>query len=436
MKDFSRSNSLRKRFHAAIPGGAHTYARGDDQFPEGMAPYITRGAGCRVWDIDNNEYIEYGMGLRSVTLGHAYPAVVQAASAQIPLGISYCRPSVIELECAEAFLELVPTTDMVKFAKNGSDATTAAVKLARACTNRNMIGICSNHPFFSVDDWFIGSTSINAGIPQCIRDLNAYFRYNDIDSVESMFRENRGQIACIILEAERDIPPGADYLEELKAICEREGALLVFDEIVTGFRWSNGGAQAVHGIRPHLSTWGKAMGNGFPIAALAGERRIMERGGLFHDDERVFLLSTTYGGETVSLAATLATMQVYESEDVIGHLEAMGKRLRDGVNQCIGKHGLDGLFEVSGRDSCLFYITRDQNGDPSQALRTLFLQEMLDRSVLAPSFIVSYSHHDADIDQTIQAVDESMQVYAKAIAEGYEKLLRGRPVKPVYRSHN
>jgi glutamate-1-semialdehyde 2,1-aminomutase len=436
VKDFSQSNCLRKRFHAAIPGGAHTYARGDDQFPEGMAPYITHGAGCRVWDVDHNEYIEYGMGLRSVTLGHAYPAVVEATIAQIPLGVSFCRPSVIELECAEAFLDLVRTTDMVKFTKNGSDATTAAIKLARAYTNRDMIGICLNHPFFSFDDWFIGSTSINAGIPRCISDLNAYFRYDDIDSVELMFREHKGQIACIILEAERDIPPSADYLATLKAICEREGALLIFDEIVTGFRWSNGGAQAVHGIKPHLSTWGKAMGNGFPIAALAGERQIMDRGGLFHGDERVFLLSTTYGGEAVSLAATLATMRVYATEDVIGHLEAMGKRLRDGANRCISKHGLDGLFEVRGRDSCLFYITRDGSGEPSQALRTLFLQEMLDRSILAPSFIVSYSHHQEDIDETIQAVDESLHVYAKAIAEGYKKFLRGQPVKPVYRSHN
>jgi glutamate-1-semialdehyde 2,1-aminomutase len=325
---------------------------------------------------------------------------------------------------------------MVKFAKNGSDVTTAAIKLARAYTGRDMIGICSNHPFFSVDDWFIGSTSIYAGIPKCIRDLNAYFSFNDIESVESMFRQHAGQIACVILEAERDVPPDAGYLHSLKSICEREGALLIFDEIVTGFRWANGGAQAVHGVIPHLSAWGKAMGNGFPIAALAGERPIMERGGLFHEDERVFLLSTTYGGETVSLAATVATLNVYRNEDVIGHLEAVGKRLRQGVQQCIDDHRLGDYFQVSGRDSCLFFATRNEHGEPSQEFRTLFLQEMLRRNILAPSFIVSYSHQEKDIDETISAVGKALRIYAKAINQGCEKFLHGRPVRPVYRSRN
>jgi glutamate-1-semialdehyde 2,1-aminomutase len=434
--NFDNSNALRKRFHAAIPGGAHTYARGDDQFPEGMAPYITRGQGCRVWDVDDNEYIEYGMGLRSVALGHAFPVVTEAVKAQLSLGSNFCRPATIELECAEAFLRLISSADMVKFAKNGSDATTAAVKLARAYTKRDMIGICSNHPFFSVDDWFIGGTAINAGISMCIRELNTSFKFNDIESVESMFRKNAGQIACMILEPERDVPPGADFLRNLRAICEREGALLIFDEIVTGFRWSNGGAQDVHGVIPHLSTWGKAMGNGFPIAALAGERDIMDRGGLSHDAERVFLLSTTYGGETISLAAALATMKVYETEDVIGHLEAAGRRLRHGVLECIEDHGLGDFFQLAGRDSCLFFLTRNESGEPSQEFRTLFLQEMLGRGVLAPSFIVSYSHQNSDIDETIRAVDESLRTYAKAIRQGCEKFLRGRPVKSVYRSRN
>jgi glutamate-1-semialdehyde 2,1-aminomutase len=401
-----------------------------------MAPYITQGQGCRVRDADNNEFIEYGLGLRSVTLGHAYPAVVEAVKSQLSRGLNFCRPSVLELECAETFLDMIPTVDMVKFAKNGSDVTTAAIKLARAYTGRDMIGICSNHPFFSVDDWFIGSTSIYAGIPKCIRDLNAYFSFNDIESVESMFRQHAGQIACVILEAERDVPPDAGYLHSLKSICEREGALLIFDEIVTGFRWANGGAQAVHGVIPHLSAWGKAMGNGFPIAALAGERPIMERGGLFHEDERVFLLSTTYGGETVSLAATVATLNVYRNEDVIGHLEAVGKRLRQGVQQCIDDHRLGDYFQVSGRDSCLFFATRNEHGEPSQEFRTLFLQEMLRRNILAPSFIVSYSHQEKDIDETISAVGKALRIYAKAINQGCEKFLHGRPVRPVYRSRN
>ncbi len=209
---FAKSRSLQERCHWVIPGGGHTYAKGDDQYPVNAPAYLVRGEGCRVWDVDGNEFIEYGMGLRTVTIGHAYRPIVEAAYKQMLLGINFTRPGTIELEAAEKLLEMVPA-DMVKFAKNGSDVTTAAVKLARAYTGRDMVAICADHPFFSIDDWFIGSTNMNAGIPKAISDLTVRFRFNDTASLKRLFDEHAGKIACVMLEAETAIAPAPGFLE-------------------------------------------------------------------------------------------------------------------------------------------------------------------------------------------------------------------------------
>lgn len=205
-RSFKKSLDLQSKFHALIPGGSHTYAKGDDQYPEFCAPYLVRGQGCRVWDVDGNEYIEYGMGLRSVSLGHAYPPVVEAACRQMGLGSNYTRPGVMELEAAEAFLRFVPGADMVKFAKNGSDVTTAAIKLARAYTGKDMVAICEDYPFFSTDDWFIGATAMNSGIPNEIKKLTTTFSFSNIESVENLFKAHPSRISCLIMEPEKNTP--------------------------------------------------------------------------------------------------------------------------------------------------------------------------------------------------------------------------------------
>src|SRR5258706_850300 len=237
---------------------------------------------------------------------------------------------------------------MLKFAKKGSDVTTAAVKLARAVTGRDMVAICGDHPFLSTDDWFIGSTPMHAGIPASTRALTVKFRYNDLDSVNQMFAEHPAQIACVIMEAETTVPPADAFLQRLHEICRREGALFVIDEMITGFRWHLGGAQAFHGVVPDLSTFGKALGNGFSISALAGRRDIMERGGLRHDRDRVFLLSTTHGAEGHCLAAARTVMHVYREQDVIGTLWRQGERLAHGVRCAVEQLGLQGYFETVG----------------------------------------------------------------------------------------
>ena len=430
------ARSLQRRAHDVIPGGAHTYAKGDDQYPETAPPFIARGRGCHVWDLDGNEYIEYGMGLRSVGLGHAFPRVIDAVRKELVNGSNFTRPSPREVEAAETFLDCVSSADMVKFAKNGSDATTAAVKLARAYTGRDLVAICGDQPFFSTDDWFIGSTGMPDGIPERIRELTVKFRFNDASTLENLFLAHPEQIACVVLEAETATAPGAGFLAEVRALCDRFGALMVLDEMITGFRWDVGGAQRVHDVVPDLSTFGKAIANGFPLAALAGKREIMERGGLRHTEGRVFLLSTTHGAETCSLVAGITTMRVYQDEPVIETLYRQGERLKLGVQEAARRHGVQDHLQVLGRACNLVFATKGPDGLPSQAYRTLFMQEMIACGILAPSFVVSYSHTDSDIDRTIEAVDCAAAIYARALEDGVMQHLEGRPVKPVFRPFN
>jgi glutamate-1-semialdehyde 2,1-aminomutase len=428
---------MQKRAHELIPGGCHTYAKGDDQYPQVAPPFIARGAGCHVWDVDGNEYIEYGMGNRAVGLGHAYAPVVDAARQELTRGCNFTRPSSIEVECAEQFLSLINGAEMVKFCKDGSDATSAAVKLSRAYTGRDMIAICGDHPFFSTDDWFIGTSTMNAGIPEAIKKLTVTFKYNDLASVQALFEQHPGQIAAVILEAARMEEPRDNFLHKLKELCHKNGALFILDEMITGFRWHVGGAQKHYKIVPDLSAFGKALANGFSVSALAGRREFMRLGGLDHVDRpRVFLLSTTHGAETHALAAAIATMQIYQSEPVIEHLVRQGKRLKEGADSAIRRHGLEGYVEIIGRPCCLLYATRDLDNKPSQAMRTLLLQETIRRGVLMPSLVVAYAHTDADIDRTIEALDGALGVYRQALDGGVERFLIGRPSEPVMRAYN
>lgn len=428
--------TLTERLHELIPGGAHTYAKGDDQWPAGRPALIARGKGCRVWDTEGRELIEYASGSRAVTLGHAYPPVIEAAARQLSLGCNFTRPAAIELEAAEVLLELLPAADMVKFSKDGSTATSAAVKLARAHTGRDLVALCADHPFFSYDDWAIGTTSMHAGIPDAIRSLTVTFRYNDLESLRALFREHPGRIACVILEAEKSEPPRDGFLHELQALCAREGTVFILDEMITGFRYHLRGAQALFGLNPDLATFGKALANGFSVSALVGKGEIMGRAGLHHSDERVFALSATHGGETHALAAALATMRVYQTEPVVEALHERGERLRTGVEDVARELGLSDYFQLVGRDCNLVYISRDAEGRPSPEFRTLFLQEMLARGFLTPSFVVSRAHGEEEIDRTVVAVEESLRVYAQALQDGVDRHLASPPVKSVYRRFN
>jgi glutamate-1-semialdehyde 2,1-aminomutase len=428
------SRQANERLHELIPGGAHTYAKGDDQYPEGLAPVISHGRGARVWDVDGNSYLEYGSGLRSVSLGHAHPRVSEAARREIDRGANFVRPSVVELAAAERFLATVSTAEMVKFAKNGSDVTTAAVRLARAATGRPLIAICGDHPFFSTDDWFIGTTPMSAGIPGQITDLTVRFPYGDLAATEDLLAAHDGQVACLILEAatHHDPPPG--YLQGLRALADRHGCVLVFDEMITGFRWSEAGAQGLYGVVPDLSTFGKALGNGFAVSALAGKRSLMELGGLRDHRERVFLLSTTHGAETHSLAAAMAVFDTYVEEGITARLHALGERLAAGVRDAAAAMGVGEHVLVRGRASNLVFATLDEHLEPSQPYRTLFLRHLLAGGVIGPSFVVSSALTEADVDHTVDVVAQACAVYRKALdVQDPTPWTGGRPVRPVFR---
>jgi glutamate-1-semialdehyde 2,1-aminomutase len=433
-KSFTRSAEAGARLQRLVPGGAHTYAKGEDQYPEGLAPVISHGRGAHVWDVDGNEYIEYGSGLRAVSLGHAHPKVLEAVRRELDRGSNFVRPSIVELAAAERFLATVPTAEMVKFTKNGSDATTAAVKLARAVTGRPMVAICSDHAFFSTDDWFIASTPMDAGIPERTRALTVGFPYGDLAATEEMLRRHDGQVACLILEAAPQNDPPPQYLSGLRELAHRYGALLVFDEMIAGFRWSPAGAQGLYGVTPDLSTFGKALGNGFAVSALAGRRDLMERGGLRDHRERVFLLSTTHGAETHALAAAIAVMEIYEAEGITARLHELGDRLAAGVREAAAAAGVENHVVVRGRSSNLVFATLDEELAPSQEYRTLFLRELILGGVIGPSFVVSSALTEADIDRTVEVVAQACAVYRKALdARDVRAFLVGRPVQPVFR---
>ena len=437
---FSRSNAHSREAHELIPGAAHTYAKGDDQYPEHLLPVITRGQGASVWDMDGNRFVEFGSGMRAMTLGHGYRPVCDAAFRAMMGGTNFARPAQIELETARAVLSLLPAPKdgdpwMIKFAKHGSDAASAAVKLARAVTGRPMVALCHDHPFFSVDDWFIGTTPMNAGIPDAIRNLTQTFGYNDIASLKMLFDRYPGQIACVMLEVIKDIEPKDNFLQDVRKLCDENCCLLIFDEIINGFRLDPAGAGKIYDVEPDLSTWGKAMANGFACSALIGKKRFMELGGIRQTKhDRVFLLSTTHGAETHALAACKATVEAYKSRDVCGNMRRTGLELQRRCNAVSRELGMMDYWSISGMPATLvFNCAGPDKKKGSQPFRTLFLQEMLLRGVICPSFVVSEAMTDRDIEHTTWAVFESLQIYKKAIEGNPGDYLKSRPVAPVFR---
>jgi glutamate-1-semialdehyde 2,1-aminomutase len=346
------------------------------------------------------------------------------------------RASKVEIDAAERMVSLIDGMDMIKFGKNGSVVTTAATKLARAYTGRKVIARCLQHPFFSYDDWFIGDTVVNAGVPNEVKSLTVNFNFNDLPSLESLFDEYPTQIACVILEPATHIEPEPGFLEGVKDICNKNGAVLIFDEMITGFRWDIKGAQHYYGVIPDLCTFGKGMANGFSVSALMGKKEIMSLGGLFHDKERVFLISTTHGAEMSGMGALIETIDVYEELNVTYHLWEYGTKAKEGINAIAKELSLSDFFAIEGAAICPITVTRDQSGEASMKFRTLFLQEMVKNKVLFPALSMSYAHGDVELDMTLDAVRASLEVYRKALDEGVDKYLVGKSIKPVFRRYN
>lgn len=434
---YELNNTYADRARRLIPGGAHTYSKGDDQFAANAPKIIDRGLGCTLWDVDGNKFTDLAMSLGTAILGHAYEPVLNAVRHEISRGVNFCRPSVIEGELAELLVELIPSAEMVKFGKNGSDAVTAAVKLARAYTGRKYVARCSADAFNAIHDWFIGSTVVTRGIPKEVQELTLKYDYNDLESCQKLLDQHPGQIACFLLEPLSSTVPKDGFLQNLKALCEKNGALLIFDENVTGFRFALGGAQEMVGVTPHLSTFGKGMANGFSVSALVGQREFMRIGGIDHDEERVFLLSTTHGGETHSLAASIACINEIREHDIIRHFWEIGQSLIDGVLTAARDVGAEKYVDAFGYGARPVFSFRDETGQISMVARTLFLQETIARGLLMPYVTPSYAHNKKTVNFALECISDALTVMKSAAeGSGMAEAIKGKVVKPVFRKLN
>lgn len=434
--NFQKSREFSSQIHDLIPGGAHTYSKGDDQFPFNAPAAITHGKGAHVWDLDGNEFIDCSMGLTSVCIGHGYEPVAQAVCEAAYRGTNFQRPAAMELEAAKIFLDTVQSGDMVKFGKNGSTVTTAAIKLARAYTGRNRVAIAKEHPFFSYDDWFIVTTPCDRGIPARVRETTASFSYNDYESVEKMLADNDHDIACLILEPVKFDEPKDNFLHKVAALCKDRGVLLILDEMITGFKWSLQGAHNYYGVKPDMATWGKGIANGFSACAITGRAEIMELGGIRREGEdKLFLISTTHGAETTGLAAMMATIKEFKQHNMIESNWARGKVLKERLEQIVQKHDLGSALQFVGFPCFFALVCRNSAGVSDDAFRTLMMQEMIARGILFQGLLYpTWSHQQAEMDLMVMAFDESCVVYRKAIAAGStENLLIGKPAKAVFR---
>jgi glutamate-1-semialdehyde aminotransferase len=438
-----KNKEFQEKIHQYIPGGAHTYSKGDDQFPENAPKAISHGKGAWVWDLEGNKFLDCSMGLTSVSLGHAYQPVLDAVVEEMSKGVNFQRPSYIELEMAEAFLSLVPQHQMVKFAKNGSTVTTAAVKLARAYTGRKLVAFPADHPFYSYDDWFIGKTVCNKGVPEEISALTVTFKSCDIDSLKALFAKYPNQIAAVITEPEKPhcgnacqcTKPVQTFLEEAIELTQSEGSVFILDEMVTGFKTDLPGSMSKFNLSPDLATWGKGIANGFSFCALTGKKEIMELGGILNEgEEKVFLISTTHGAETHSLRAGIKTIELFKKEKVIDHIRKTAQFILNECQTLLKKYDVSEFIEIQGNNWILGFVYKNKEGQIDASYRTYFMQEMMQRGVLfQTAFVPCLSHGEAEIQFFLNAFEKSLKAYKGALNGDINKLLVGKAAKPVFR---
>jgi len=421
--DITKSNEIWSRSLGLIPSGTQTLAKGPGQWTEGVAPkYLARGKGARVWDVDGNEYVDLIMAVGPVSLGYCYPAVDEAIKAQLQDGITFSLMHPLEVEVAELVREVVPNTESIRFSKTGCDATSAAVRLARAFTKREKVICCGYHGWH---DWYISVTDRSAGIPESTKSLVYTFKYNDLQSLEDALDDS---VSCVILEPTVFEAPAPGFLEGVRALCDKYGALLIFDEMWTGFRLALGGAQQRWNVRADLACFSKAIANGMPISVLSGRKDVMA---LCEKDVFFF---TTFGGEALSLAATKATINELRQQDVPAALAKKGQALRGGYTSIAKSAGLEGTTKCLGYDARTIMSFADARSSPL-AMKTFVQQEMLARSVLWSGFHnLSFSHDDKDIAAILDAYREVLPLLAEALEDNaVEKRLRGKMLQPVFR---
>jgi glutamate-1-semialdehyde 2,1-aminomutase/spore coat polysaccharide biosynthesis protein SpsF len=415
------SRAWLERARAVIPAATQTLSKGPSQFVQGASPiYLARGRGAHVWDVDDNRYLDWPMALGPVLLGYADPVVDAAVRRQLEAGITFTLMHPLEVEVAERIVDLCPGVEAVRFAKSGSDAVAAAVRAARAATGRDVVVTAGYHGWH---DWYVGTTDRSAGVPAVVAGLTASFEFNDLAGLEAVLDAHAGHVAAVVVEPSGADLPAPGFLQRVVDLARRHGAVSVFDEVITGFRLAPGGARQRYGVTPDLSCYGKALGNGMPVSAVAGSWDVM---GVFED---VFF-STTHGGETLSLAAARAVLDAIADGSVLAGVEATGERLRRGLDALIGSHGVAARVGVGGEPhrNVVGFPGPDPLGD-----RSWVQQCLVERGILFNgSMFVCARHTEADVDRTLDAFDEAFAALAKH--DDVRHLLAGPPVEPVFRA--
>lgn len=423
---YTRSDALLRSALEIIPVGNQTFSKSYLQLPNGAAPlFLTHGQGGRVWDVDGNEYVDMVSGLLPIVLGYRDPDVDYAIRHQLARGISFSLATSLEQELARTMRDIIPSAEMVRFGKNGTDATSAAIRMARAFTGRERVVACGYHGW---QDWYIGATARKKGVPVAVQSLTSMVPYNDIDAFEKAFAAHPGEVACVIMETMNAVEPKPGYLQAVKDLAHKHGALLIFDEIITGFRYALGGAQSLFGVTPDMACFGKAMANGMPLSAVVGRRDVLM------EMEQIFI-SGTFGGEALSLAASVATIDKLKREAVIPRLWSLGEELTKDVRALVTKHGLDGIFGLTGAAPWMLLVINDHPSVRKEAIKTLFLTEMLARGVLMnASHNVCWAHDATDMARMRQAWDGALGVVAKEIAGGaLIEHLKAPIIEPIFK---
>lgn len=425
-KHFSKTDALFKKASAFIPLASQTFSKSHLQYVRGAAPlFIERGKGAAVFDLDGNRYTDMIMGLLPAVLGYQDATVDRAIRHQLKKGITFSLPSPLEYELAKLLAEHIPSAEMVRFGKNGSDVTTGAIRVARAVTGRDHVAVCGYHGWH---DWYIGSTTRDLGVPTSTKAMTHAFLYNDLCSLEKIFEEQRGAVAAVIMEPESYEAPEKGFLKEVKELVHTHGALLIFDEVITGFRWSMGGAQQYYGVIPDLACVGKSMANGMPISALVGRRAYMKK------VEDIFY-SFTFGGETLSIAAAIATINKLKEKKVIAYIWRIGEMLQKGTNALIKKHGLDSIIALKGKPCWQVW-----NIKPSHGFSDLEIKSFIQQEVIAEGFLwygqhnMSFAHTTGMMRELLRVYDEVLEHLAEKIAHGtLRNALLGRPIQQVFK---
>lgn len=423
---YKRSEELLEKALKIIPLGSQTFSKSITQYPLGVSPhFIKKGKGSHVWDVDGNEYIDFVSALCAITLGYNDPDVTSAVKEQLEDGTIFSLPHELEVKVSEKIIEIVPCAEMVRFGKNGSDVTSGAIRLARAYTKRDHVAVCGYHGW---QDWYIGSTSRNLGVPKAVSDLTHVFTYNDLNSLHRIFKEYSGQIAAVIMEPMNVKEPENGFLEKVKELTHENKAVFIFDETITGFRFAEGGAQEYFGVIPDLATFGKGLANGYPVSAIAGKAKIMRM------MEEIFF-SFTFGGETLSLAAALAAMTKLQREPVIKTLWSQGSKVIKGTNALIEKYALENVLSTAGKDCWSFLLFKDTDVYSQWELKTLFLQEVFARGVLTVgTHNMSYAHTDEDISALLNCYDEVFGILYKVLEKkNLNACLKTGVLKPLFK---